>query len=160
MSGSTDPILIQLSKAPSRREGSFIIPPDKTIPGSPLDWLTRAKGNLALAKQPKPEGAFWEDQCFLAQQAAEKAIKAVYQHKHLFFRYTHDLEELGKGLEDNGVPVPSAVKEAVVLVRYAFETRYPGPFEPVTEEEYRETIRLAEAVVDWAESIVRGQDYS
>lgn len=38
----------------------------------------RAKGHLALAKQPKPEGAFWEDQSFLAQQAAEKALKAVY----------------------------------------------------------------------------------
>ncbi|MBI2088492.1 MAG: HEPN domain-containing protein [Deltaproteobacteria bacterium] len=51
-----------------------MIPPDKIIPGSPLDWLTRAKGNLALAKQAKAEGAFREDQCFLAQQAAEKAM--------------------------------------------------------------------------------------
>ena len=46
------------------------LPQDKSIPGSPLDWLVRAKGNLALAKQPKPEEAFWEDLCFQAQQAA------------------------------------------------------------------------------------------
>src|SRR5262245_54784909 len=51
------------------------MPPDKSIPGSVQDWLVRAKGHLALAKQPKPEGAFWEDQCFLAQQAAEKALR-------------------------------------------------------------------------------------
>jgi len=71
---------------------------------------------LALAKQPKPEDAFWEDLCFQAQQAAEKAIK------------------------------------------YAFETRYPGPFEPVTEDEYQEAVRLAEAVVHWTESIIRGKE--
>ncbi|MBC8234752.1 HEPN domain-containing protein [bacterium] len=63
------------------------LPQDKSIPGSPLDWLARAKGNLALAKQPKPKEAFWEDLCFQAQQAAEKAIKAVYQYKGLNFRY-------------------------------------------------------------------------
>lgn len=133
------------------------MPPEKTIPGSPLDWLARAKGSLALAKQTKAEEAFWEDQCFLAQQAAEKAIRAVYQHKSLLFRYTHDLEELGKGLEDSGISIPPAVKEAIILTRYAFETRYPGPFEAVTEEEYQEAIRLAEAVVTWAEETIKSE---
>lgn len=131
------------------------MPPVEPTPGGPLDWLTRAKGSLALAIQPKPEDAFWEDQCFLAQQAAEKAIKAVYQHEGLLFRYTHDLEELGKKLEDHGISIPPVVKDAVVLTRYASETRYPGLSEAVTEEEYREAICLAQAVVSWAESIVR-----
>jgi HEPN domain-containing protein len=81
-------------------------------------------------------------------------MKAVYQHKGLLFRYTHDLEELGEGLEDSSVPIPSVVKEATILTRYAFETRYPGPFETVTEEEYLEAIRLAEAVVSWAEEVI------
>ena len=130
------------------------MPQDRAVPGSPLDWLARAQGSLALAQQPKPEAAFWEDQCFLTQQAAEKSLKAIYQHKGLLFRYTHDLEELGKGLEDSGVPIPPAVKEAIVLTRYAFETRYPGPFEPVTEEEYREAVRLAEAVLVWAQNVM------
>jgi hypothetical protein len=30
------------------------MPPDKPIPGSPMDWLARAKESLALAKQPRP----------------------------------------------------------------------------------------------------------
>ncbi len=119
-----------------------------------MDWLARAKGSLSLAKQPKPEGAYWEDQCFLAQQAAEKAIKSVCQRQGLHFRYVRDLEEL-EGLEDSGVPIPPVVKEAVI--RYAVETRYPGPFEPVTEAEYVEAVRLAEAVVTWAEDIVGKQ---
>jgi HEPN domain-containing protein len=118
--------------------------------------LARAQGHLILAKLPKPAGAFWEDQCFLLQQAADKALKAVHQHTGLVFRYTHDLEELGTRLERSGVFIPPVVKEAVILTRYAFETRYPGPFEPITEEEYRDAVRLAEAVVAWAEHLMHG----
>jgi HEPN domain-containing protein len=84
---------------------------NQPIPGSPSDWLARARGNLALARQAKPEDAFWEDLCFQAQQAAEKAIKAVYQHLELHFHYTHDIEELGDGLENNGVPIYHRLSE-------------------------------------------------
>jgi len=52
--------------------------PERPAPGSAADWLRRARGNLARAKQPRPEDVAWEDLCFDAQQAAEKAIKAVY----------------------------------------------------------------------------------
>jgi HEPN domain-containing protein len=110
---------------------------------------------LALAAQPKPEGALWEDQCFLAQQAAEKALKAVYQHRGLMFEFVHDLRKLGKGLEQAGLRIPQEVQEAIVLTKYAFETRYPGPFEPVTEAEYRKALSVANAVVAWAERILR-----
>ena len=40
-------------------------------PGSASDWLARAKGDLALAKVDLPQGGFYEDLCFHAQQAAE-----------------------------------------------------------------------------------------
>ena len=65
------------------------MPQDRPIPGSAQDWLVRAKGDLALARTPLPEGAFYEDLCFHAQQAAEKALKAVYRHRGWSFRYTH-----------------------------------------------------------------------
>jgi HEPN domain-containing protein len=29
-------------------------------------------------------------------------------------------------------------------------TRYPGPYEPVTEADYRRAVEMAEAVVAWA----------
>lgn len=64
------------------------MPPDSAAPGSARDWLARARGDLALARSPVAEGAFLEDYCFHAQQAAEKALKAVYQHHGLVFRYT------------------------------------------------------------------------
>ena len=43
------------------------MPQDRPVPGSAEDWLARAKGNLAIARAPLPEGAFFEDLCFHAQ---------------------------------------------------------------------------------------------
>jgi HEPN domain-containing protein len=121
-------------------------------PGTPQDWLARAKGDLALARLPLPQNAFYEDLCFHAQQAAEKALKAVYQHHGWTFRYTHDLEELVTGLERKGLGVPPEVDDVIVLTSFAWETRYPGLGEAVSEGEYRDALRHAEVVVAWAES--------
>jgi len=128
----------------------------RPTPGTAEDWLSRAKGDLSLAKVPLPEGGYYEDLCFHAQQAVEKAIKAVYVRYGLSFRYTHDLSELISGLEKGGIPVPRDVKDAEVLTSYAWEARYPGLYEPVTEEEYREAVELAEIVLAWAETRIRG----
>jgi len=130
------------------------MPSSKMIPGTPQEWLARAKGNLTLAKLEKPEGAFWEDLCFNAQQAAEKAVKAVFQHKGILFRYIHDLEELITDLERHGVEIPDKVKEAAKLTQYALELRYPGHSEQGTEEEYRQALKIAERVYAWAEAII------
>jgi len=45
-------------------------------PEDPREWLNRARSNLALAKA-KRKGVYLEALCFDAQQAAEKAIKAL-----------------------------------------------------------------------------------
>ncbi len=131
------------------------MPQDRPVPGSAEDWLARAEGDLALARVPLPEGAFYEDLCFHAQQAAEKALKAVYQHTNRTFRYTHDLDELIIGLQDEGIDMPPEIADAVLLTPYAWEARYPGLSEPVTIEEYREALRQAEFVVNWAVKVIR-----
>ncbi len=40
------------------------MPPLNDIPGTPQEWLLRAKSNLALAKIEKPEETLWEDLCY------------------------------------------------------------------------------------------------
>jgi HEPN domain-containing protein len=127
------------------------MPQDRPIPGSPQDWLTRAKSDLALARLRLPEGAFYEDLCFHAQQAAEKALKGVYQYHGWSFRYTHDLEELITGLNEHGLIIPPEVDDAIVLTSFAWEARYPSLGEPVTVDEYQEALRYAVTVVEWAE---------
>jgi HEPN domain-containing protein len=137
------------------RGKSSIVQKTKPSPGSAEDWLARARGDLALAKAPLPEGAFYEDLCFHAQQAAEKALKAVYQHRGWTFQYTHDLGLLISGLRGKGMKVASKIDDSVDLTTYATESRYPGLGEPVTIEEYHEALRLAEVVVAWAQERLR-----
>lgn len=128
--------------------------PNKLIPGSPSDWLMRARADPALATAPLPTGALYEDLCFHAQQAAEKAIKAVYRKNAPTFRYTHDLKEPLAALRKAGVLIPDDVEESAILLNYAHQFRYPGLEEPVTKEEDEEA--LAGRVVQWAAAIVEG----
>jgi HEPN domain-containing protein len=127
-------------------------PRDREGLGTPEEWIKRAKSNLAIARQPATEDIYLEDLCFETQQAAEKALKAVLLSKNIPFRLIHDLSELLTLLEQRGIPLPEGIKAAATLTDYSVEARYPGPFEPVTEDEYREALQIAEAVVVWAES--------
>ena len=51
-------------------------------------------------------------------------------------------------LERHGVEIPPDVREADVLTQYAVAARYPG-WVPVSEEEYRQALTLAERVLIW-----------
>jgi len=129
------------------------MPAERPTPGTPADWLARAKSDLAIARAPLPEGALYEDLCFHAQQAAEKAIKAVYRARHQRFLYTHDLGQLLASLKQHDTAIPAEVKRAVELTEFAWQSRYPGVSEPVGAEVHREAVQIAEAVVLWAERI-------
>lgn len=122
-------------------------------PDDPNEWLSRAKSSLSLARQQSQE-IYKEDLCFQAQQAAEKAIKAVYIAKGLVFPYVHDISQLLSVLEKNGIHVPIELRATSKLTIYAALTRYPGLGTPVSKEEYDEAMQMAEAVVTWAETHV------
>ena len=130
------------------------MPPKRRVEGTPEEWLRRAKGNLALAKQRKPKDAYWEDLCFEAEQAVEKAVKAVLRFRGIDFPRTHDIGELLALVDRSGQKIPPNFWKADSLTAYAVETRYPGPAEPVTRNEYRQAVALAQKVVNWAEKIV------
>jgi len=125
-------------------------PPERFPPDDPREWMNRARSNLALAKSRIP-GAYLEDLCFHAQQAAEKAVKAVMIAREIEFPYVPYLGSLLSLLEETGEPVPKVIRTAVSLTTYATTTRYPNAGEPVAQREYREAITIAEAVVRWAE---------
>ena len=128
------------------------MPRDPKELGTSYDWLRRAKSNLVRARQPKPEEVLWEDLCFDTQQAAEKALKAVLVARRIPFRFVHDIAELLTLLENQGIILPEEIKASAGLTDYSVESRYPGPFEPITEEEFEKALQIAEAVVAWTES--------
>ena len=67
----------------------------------PREWLNRARSNLIQARGLQP-GVYLEDLCFNAQQAAEKAIKALLIHHGVPFPYIHDLTKLLDLLQEAG----------------------------------------------------------
>lgn len=98
---------------------------------------------------------YFEDLCFNAQQAVEKAIKALLIHLKVRFPRTHNLVELLTLLEKAGRVVPSEIKESGILSDYAVESRYPGISEPVTQQEYKEAVAIAKRVVQWVKDILQ-----
>lgn len=122
-------------------------------PDDPREWLNRARSNLARAKAELP-AVYLEDLCFDAQQAAERAVKAILIFRNKRFPHVHDLTELLSLVEDSGMRIPEELRSAVVLTRYAVATRYPGISEPVTAEDHRKAIELASRIVTWAESLI------
>jgi HEPN domain-containing protein len=124
-------------------------------PDDPREWLNRARSSLAQAeKGVEIRGVYFEDLCFNAQQAAEKAIKALLIEYQVEFPYVHDLAELVELLERSGQKAPEVVREAARITRYAVVTRYPGVLDPVTQQDYEEALTIATAVVHWAEGII------
>ena len=105
-------------------------------PTSAHTWLFRAKANVTLAiKGGRLKGVVFEDFCFNAQQAAEKALKAICLARRLDFPRTHSLVLLMDVIEADGLTIPENVREADILTQYAVQTRYPGIIEEITRDE-------------------------
>ncbi len=110
---------------------------------------------MAQARAGKiDKDVLYEDLCFGAQQAAEKAIKAILVSRGISFPKTHSIEGLLTLVESSRLDVPSDVRGAEILTSYAVLTRYPGLSEEISEEEYSRALELTERVVRWAEAAV------
>ena len=75
----------------------------------PVTPTSGCGGPAATSRVPLPTRAtpdiLLEDLCFDAQQAAEKAIKAVLVHRGIRFPKTHAIAELLSLAAENGVEV-------------------------------------------------------
>ena len=129
------------------------MPHERRPPDDPREWINRARSNLVRAQAMLP-GVYLEDLCFDAQQAAEKAIKAVLIARGAVFPPIHDLAGLLTILGQNNEAIPPAIADAARLTRFAVSTRYPGVAEPVTVDEHHRAVAIAEAVVTWADESV------
>jgi len=124
------------------------------------EWLRRSHSNLARCRQTKTEEIYFEDLCFDAQQAAEKAIKAVFVLHGKRFPLTHDLGELLEGLESFIIEIPEEVRLSAELNDYAVVTRYPNWGNEVTEVEFLRALKLAQSVVDFVDEHFRRMVHS
>ena len=119
--------------------------------------MSHADSDLRLARMAAGDESIRREQvCFHAQQAAEKAIKAVLLSRGIEFPLTHDLEELLEIAEDGGLALPDQVREAGLLTPYAVETRYPGHWAEIAGAEQEKALRVAESTVAWANRTIKG----
>lgn len=119
----------------------------------PRRWMAFARSDLKLAKEGCRPGIRLEGLCYLAQQAAEKAVKAVLMHAGVDFPRVHQIQTLLEYLPLD-VVLPTSVRDASDLSDYAVEGRYPQNFEDVTKAEYRAALDKSRAVVAWAEKAI------
>ncbi len=111
-------------------------------------WLQRAASNLAIARTGQQENVVLEDLCFEAQQAAEKALKALLLYHGVEPPRTHAFTLLLMRLMDYQ-DIPQPIREVVELSDYAVQMRYPGDYHPVSDAEYTRAVELAARVIDW-----------
>lgn len=121
------------------------------------EWMNRAFSNLERASMGRQsKSVYYEDLCYDCQQAVEKSLKALLIFNHVQFPYVHTISKLLEIIEAHGVTIPRDVMEAVILSDYAVETRYPGNYEPVGEEEYLRALDIAKFACQWVAGLIRG----
>lgn len=116
-------------------------------------WLRQARADLRAAEASRAAGSF-EWACFQSQQAAEKALKAIWYH-HGFDPWGHSAQKLIQDFPDQGVgaELSRLTTQARHLDRLYVPTRYPNglpdltPAEVYTDRDAREAIEAAEAVI-------------
>jgi HEPN domain-containing protein len=118
-------------------------------------WLRRARSNLARAELGKQaEDILYEDLCFDAQQAVEKALKGLMVFLNIEIPKTHSVGYLLGQIEESGkAQVPESLRDAPLLTDYAVTARYPGDWDAVGEAEYEHAVNLAREVYRWVASI-------
>jgi HEPN domain-containing protein len=118
------------------------------------DWLRQAERDLQQAETSKREGLH-EWACFAAQQAAEKAVKALHL-KYGQDAWGHVVAKLLEDLPADITVPPDLIDKARVLDTFYIPTRYPNGFsEGASYEHYgplqsEEAIRYAREIVEFA----------
>ena len=121
------------------------------------EWLRRAKSNLERSRlgNNKIDDILYEDYCYDSQQCVEKSLKALLIFYDIEFPRTHSINVLLKLLENKIENIPDDIADGVILNDYAVETRYPGFYEPVSEEEFKKSLELAEKTFEWAITLIQ-----
>jgi HEPN domain-containing protein len=128
------------------------------MPSRAQDWLNQAVRDLEQARDSQSAGRH-EWACFAAQQAAEKAVKAL----HLNFRqeaWGHVIARLLQELPETVALPGDLIEKARVLDNFYIPARYPNshpqgaPFEHYGPLQSETAVTYAREIVDFARAQV------
>ena len=117
------------------------------------DWFNQALRDIEQAEDSRKAGRH-EWACFAAQQAAEKAVKALHLYMHQE-AWGHVIAKLLKELPES-VNIPEdLIDKARVLDNFYIPTRYPNshpegaPFDHYGPLQSEEAIRYAREIIEF-----------
>lgn len=119
------------------------------------DWLNQARRDLEHARQSIALGHF-EWSCFAAQQAAEKAVKALHFHQGTVV-WGHSIFELLDGLPEDQHPADDLLDLARMLDRFYIPPRYVDahpsgpPYQYYTRADAEQAVVSAERITGFCE---------
>jgi HEPN domain-containing protein len=118
-----------------------------------LRWLRQAEHDRSIAGGHQERGDF-SDACFMAEQAAQKALKAfLIGHGHRSVPI-HSVAQLAERCAQIDPAFSAHITDGRVLDQYYIPTRYPDvlappavPFESYTQEQGTTAVAAAQAIV-------------
>lgn len=117
------------------------------------DWLNQSERDLKFAKETLNKG-FFEWTCFICQQSAEKAVKALY-YKFNFEPWGHSISKLLEEIKNEVKLDDEIINLAKYLDKFYIPTRYPNGFSEgypgvyYTEEEAKRAIDACEKIISF-----------
>ena len=120
--------------------------PSSDAAGEATRWLAFARGDLESAAALLPTATPWRNVAYLAQQAAEKAIKAAILLENAPFEMTHDLNAVAAQLPP-GLGLPVSTADLAWLADIETSARYPDEGDVVTSEDGHRAVAMADAIL-------------
>lgn len=97
----------------------------------------------------------YETVSFHAQQAAEKALKALLIRYEVDFSKTHNLGQLLRLTEPVAPGITKKLADAEVLTPYAVDARYPSEEPPVNREEAARHLAVARRLCEYVGALLK-----
>jgi len=125
-----------------------------------LRWIRDAENTLRVAEM----NCQWEAHnvaCFLAEQSAQKSLKAVLYLDGARFIRTHSISELVKEVARKRPEFQNLREDAGTLDQYYLTTRYPDavaepaiPSEIFNRKQAEEALRIARAIFEISKRLI------
>ncbi len=121
-----------------------------------MDWLRQAVKDLEHAERSISSGDY-EWACFAAQQAAEKAVKALYQKIGVEI-WGHSVSRMLEQLPEPHKPSRELIDKAKELDRHYIPSRYPNahpegaPMDYYTKSDAERAVRHAGEIIEFCRS--------
>lgn len=123
-------------------------------------WIKEAEYNLFHAERNCHDKAY-SLTCFLAEQASQKALKAVLYLGGTRFTYIHSVRELIKEVLKTHPEFSRLLEKGAILDQYYLTTRYPDavpepaiPSEIFTKEQAEQALDIAKKIFDACRNLI------